>query len=52
MNIKVQEGKHTQLSHHGIIKLILEDALRNLKVPILWSTFVDMDREDVIQEIE
>jgi len=26
MTIKLQEGKHQQLAHHGLIKLILEDA--------------------------
>jgi len=27
MSLKVQEGKHQQLAHHGIIKLTLEDSL-------------------------
>lgn len=30
MSIKVQEGNHQQLAHHGLIKLILEYALNNL----------------------
>lgn len=42
MSIKVQEGKHQQLAHHGLIKLILEDALNNLRIPIACSTFADM----------
>ena len=27
MSIKVKEGKHQQLAHHGLIKIILEDSL-------------------------
>jgi len=49
MSLKFQEEKHQKLSHHGIIKLILEDALSQLKVPIKWSTFRDMDIEVVIE---
>lgn len=53
MKLKVQEGKHQQLmAHHGLIKLILEDALSQLRVPILWSTFKDMDMEAIIEAIE
>jgi len=52
MSIKVKEGKHEQLAHHGLIKLIPEYVLSQLSVPILWSTFTDMDREDVIKAIE
>ena len=46
---KVQEGRHQQLEHYGIIKLILEDALIQLRIPILWSTFRDMDKKVVIE---
>jgi len=42
MSIKAHEGKHQQRSHHGLIKLILEDALQNLSLPITWKTFRDM----------
>ena len=52
MSIKVQEGKHQQLAHHGLIKLILEDALQNLRLPITWTTFRDMKAEGVIQALE
>ena len=52
MSIKVQEGKHQQLAHHGLIKLILEDALQNLRFPIAWTTFADMQMEEAIQAIE
>jgi len=52
MSIKVQEGKHQQLAHHGLIKLILEDPLKILRIPIAWSTFSYMKEEDEIQAIE
>lgn len=52
MRITVQEGKHQQLAHHGLIKLILEDALQNLRFPIAWKTFVDMQAEGEIQAIK
>lgn len=49
MSLKVKQGKCQQLSHHGIIKLIQEDALIELIIPILWSMFRDMDKEVVIE---
>ena len=49
MSLKIQEGKHQQLAHHRLIKLIVEDALSQIRIPIKWSTFRDMDREDVIE---
>lgn len=52
MSIKVQEGKHQQLAHHGLIKIILEDALQKLRLPIAWKTFTDMQVEGEIQVIE
>lgn len=42
MRMKVQEGNHQQLSHHGLIILIIEDDLQNLRIPITWETFRDM----------
>lgn len=41
----MKEGKQQQLAHHGLIKLIVKDALNRLRVLVLWSTFKDMDRE-------
>lgn len=52
MNIKVQEGKHQHLAHHGLIKLILEYALHNLRILISWTTFADMHEEGSIQAIQ
>ena len=42
MSIKVHEGNHQQLAHHGLIRLIIEDALQNPRIPITWETFKDM----------
>jgi len=48
MSQKVREGKHQHLGHHGLIKLIIVDALNKLKIPIIWSKFIDMDRDALI----
>lgn len=52
MSIKVQEGKNKKLAHHGLIKLILEDAQQNLRLPITWKTFRDMQVGREIQALE
>lgn len=52
MSIKVKEGKHQQLAHHGLIKLILEDVLQNLRFPITWTTFREMQVGGEIQALE
>jgi hypothetical protein len=43
MSLKVQKGKQDFLAHHGLIKLIVSDALRSLKHNILWEYFINMD---------
>ena len=52
MNIKVQEGKHQQLAHHGLTKIILEYALQNLRFLITLTTFRDMEVEGEIKALE
>jgi len=47
MSIKVQQGRL-----NGLIKLILEDTLKKFRIPIMWSTFADMNEEDEIQANE
>lgn len=49
MSQKVREGKHQQLGHYGLIKLIVVDTFRNLRIHVLWSKFIDMDRENFIE---
>jgi len=45
---KVREGKHQNLGHHRLIKLIMVDSLNKIRIPILWSKFIGMDREAFI----
>jgi len=52
MSMKVQEGNHQQLSYHGLIILIIEDALQNLRIPITWETFRDMPIEEDIKALK
>ena len=50
-SIKVQEGNHQQLAHHGLIRIIIEDALHNLRNPIQWEIFKDMQTEEDIKAL-
>lgn len=47
MSMKVQKGNHQQLAHHGLIRPIIEDALQNLKIPITWEIFKDMQTKEI-----
>lgn len=46
---KVREGKHQHISHHGLIKCIVIDALNHLKNLVLWTYFVYVDRQVFIK---
>ena len=48
MSQKVREGKHQHLGHHGLVKLIVVYSLNKLSIPVLWSKFMDMDKETFI----
>lgn len=48
MRQKVREGKHQHLGHHGLINLIVVDALKILRIHVLWSKFIEMDKETFI----
>lgn len=52
MGMKVQKGNHQQLAHHGLITLIIEDALQHLRIPITWETFRDKQIEGDIEALE
>lgn len=52
MRFKVQEGKHQQLAHHGLIKFIIEYAFQNLRLLITWTNFRDMQTEGDIKALE
>lgn len=45
---KLKEGTPDQLAHHGLIKLLVEDALHTYTVPISWEIFWNMSRDDDI----
>ena len=38
-----------QLAHHGLIKLLVEDALHTYTVPLSWEIFRNMSKDDDIQ---
>jgi len=40
-----------QLAHHGLIKLLVEDALHTYTIPIAWEIFKNMTREDDIKTL-
>ena len=48
MSHKYREGKHQHLAYHGLIKLIVEDALNNLTILVPWSNFIGMDIETLL----
>jgi len=50
-NNKVKEGNSQQLAHHGLIRILIEDALQNPRIPITWSTFRDLPVEDDIKTL-
>ena len=46
---KLKEGTLGQLAHHGLIKLLVEDALHTYIVPLSWEIFCNMSRDDDIR---
>ena len=50
-NKKVKEWNSQQLAHHGLIRILIEDALQNLRIPIKWSVFRDLPVEDDIKTL-
>lgn len=49
MSQKVREGKHQHLGNHGLIKLIVLDSFRKYRIHIIWSKFIDINRETFIE---
>jgi len=39
------------LAHHGLIKILIKDALQNLRIPIKWLVFRDLPVEDDIKTL-
>ena len=50
-SIKVQEGNSQQLAHHGLIRILIEDSLQNLRIPIQCSVFRAMQAEEDIKAL-
>lgn len=46
---KLHAGVPNQLAHHGLIKLLVEDALHTYTIPIAWNIFINMSRDDDIK---
>lgn len=49
MTQQVREGKNHNISHHGLIILIVMDGINHLNNHVLWANFLDMDREVFIK---
>jgi len=41
---KLKEGIPDQVAHHGLIKLLVEDALHSYKVPLAWEAFRNLTK--------
>lgn len=50
-SINLKAGGLDQLAHHGLIKLLVEEALHTFTIPIAWEIFRNMTREDDIKAL-
>ena len=50
-SIKVKAGNLDQLAHHGLIKILVEEALHTFTIPIAWEIFWNMTAEDDIKAL-
>jgi len=48
---KVKARNLEQLAHHGLIKILVEEALHTFKIPIAWEIFLNMIAEDDIKAL-
>ena len=48
---KLQVGNSQQLAHHGLIKILVEEALHTLTIPIAWEVFRNMIAEGDIKAL-
>ena len=46
---KLREGTPDQVAHHGLIKLLVEDALHTYKVPLSWEAFWNLAKDGDIK---
>ena len=42
---KLKEGTPDQVAHHGLIKLLVEDALHTYRVPLSWEAFRNLTKD-------
>ena len=47
--IKLREGTPDQVAHHGLIKLLVEDALHTYKIPLSWEAFRNLTKDSDIR---
>ena len=47
--IKLRQGMPDQIAHHGLIKLLMDDALHTYTVPLSWETFRNLTKDDDIR---
>lgn len=50
-SIKLKARGPYQLAHHGLIKLLVEEALHTFTIPIAWEIFRNMTGEDDIKAL-
>jgi len=50
MRTKVEYGKHNYMAHHGLIKLIITNALVELQHSIPSVDFIDMDKKTFLED--
>ena len=46
---KLREGTPDQVAHHGLIKLLVEDALHTYTVPLSWEAFRNLTKDGDIK---
>lgn len=39
------------MAHHGLIRILIEDSLQNLRIPTTWLVFRDLSTEDDIKAL-
>lgn len=47
----MRERNYQQLAHHGFIRIIIKDALQNLRLIIQWEIFSDMPTKEDIKAL-
>ena len=48
---KVKEGNSQHLAHHGLIRILIKDALQSLSIPTTWLVFRNLPVKDEIKTL-